>query len=164
MRHGKTHVLISSGSGLVQAATVKGIVPLTAPASRVEFGRYDELTWIIGVEAVEGAPTAWSLGAKFQYRLDNTGGFIYSQPRWFDLAAENITSDVVEGVGWHGAGITAPTGGAFGVVADNSSTLPATVKRTLRNFPLGVRIVLDPQFTGGTNPGLRVNVTVAAKG
>ncbi|MDT5076410.1 MAG: hypothetical protein QOJ80_1047 [Mycobacterium sp.] len=84
-------------------------------------------------------------------------GYQYTKSRWYDLAEENVTSDVAEGVGWHGPGLPVPA------VANETSALPVTVKRTIRNHPRRVRVVLDPQFTGGADPGLYVNLQVTPR-
>ena len=162
-RYSKTHILVSSsttssgGWGPVVAASAKGPVSLAQPGHPMDFGWAESLTWILGVESVTGAPSAWSLGVTFQYCLDNLDGYQYTKSRWYDLAPENVTSDVAEGVGWHGPGLAPP------LVADESSPLPLTVKRTIRNHPRRVRVLLDPLFTGGTEPGLYINLTVTPR-
>jgi hypothetical protein len=163
LRYSKTHILVSStpvdshGLGPLLAASAKGAVSLAQPAFPMDFGWGETLTWVLGVEAVAGAPSAWSLGVKFQYCMENLDGYQYTKNRWYDLAPENVIADVAEGVGWFGPGLTAP------VVANETSVLPVTVKRTVHNHPRRVRVLFDPQFTGGTNPGLYINLTVTPR-
>lgn len=161
---GKAHILVASGA--THLLTTSGVpIPNAQPANVMDFGAYaDELTWILGVDAVSGAPTAWSLGVKFQYCLPHTTSWQYENPRWFDLQAENVATNIVEGVGWYSGTHTKPVDGGFGTVADQTDTLPITVQRTVRAFGLRCRVVFDPQFTGGTNPGLKVNLVVVPKG
>ncbi|MHA3024395.1 hypothetical protein ACXPWS_29500 [Mycobacterium sp. BMJ-28] len=164
MKYSKTHILISSstlenaGQGPLRPASAKGPISLAQPGHPMDFGWADTLTWVIGVESVVGAPSTWALGATFQYCLDNMSGYQYSTTRWYNLAEENIRADVAEGVDWHGPNLPAP------LVANETSILPVTVKRTLRNHPRRVRVLLDPQFTDGENPGLYVNVSVTPRG
>jgi hypothetical protein len=123
----------------------------------MDFGWAETLTWVLGVEGVTGSPSTWSLGVIFQYCLDNMDGHQYTKRRWYDLAEENIIADIAEGTGWHGPGLSVPT------VANEVSILPVTVKRTIHNHPRRVRVLLDPQFTGGTNPGLYINLHVTPR-
>lgn len=163
LRYSKTQILISSsttdnhGQGPIRPAGAKGQISLLQPGHPMDFSWAETLTWVLGVEGVTGSPTEWSLGVRFQYCLDNMDGYQYTKSRWYDLADENIVSDIAEGVGWHGPGLTAP------IVADETSQLPATVKRTVRNHPRRVRVVLDPQFVGGTDPGLYINLQVTPR-
>lgn len=160
MRYSKTHILVSSstvdmdGQGPIRAASAKGQVSLAQPGHPMDFGWAETLTWVLGVESVTGSPSAWSLSVVFQYCLDNMDGHQYTKNRWYDVAEENIVADIAEGVGWHGPGLAVP------LVANDTSPLPVTVKRTVRNHPRRVRVLLDPQFTGGTNPGLYINLHV----
>lgn len=163
LNYSKTNVLISSstidagGHGPIRPASAKGRISLAQPGHPMDFGWAQTLTWVLGVEAVTGAPATWSLNVRFQYCLDNMDGYQYTKSRWYDLADENVTSDVAEGIGWRGPGLPVPT------VANETSALPVTVKRTIRNHPRRVRVVLDPQFTGGTDPGLYVNLQVTPR-
>jgi hypothetical protein len=163
LRYSKTQILVSSstaasgGLGPLLAASAKGAVSLAQPSYPMDFGWAETLTWVLGIESVAGAPSGWSLGVKFQYCLDNLDGYQYTKNRWYDLAPENITADVAEGVGWFGPGLAAP------MVANEASVLPVTVKRTIRHHPRRVRVLFDPQFTGGTNPGLYINLAVTPR-
>ncbi|GAA2411682.1 hypothetical protein [Mycolicibacterium llatzerense] len=163
LRYSKTQILVSSspvdgehnkGLGPLRAASAKGPISLAQPAYPMDFGWAETVTWVLGVESVTGAPAEWSLGVKFQYCLDNMDGYQYTKNRWYDVADENIPADIAEGVGWHGPNLPPPT------VANNTSVLPVTVKRTIRNHPRRVRVLFDPQFTGGTDPGLLINLHV----
>ncbi|GAS99631.1 alanine racemase [Mycolicibacterium canariasense] len=163
LRLSKTQILVSSsstdglGQGPVRPASAKGRISLAQPGHPMDFGWAETLTWVLGVESVVGEPSAWSLGVRFQYCLDNMDGFQYTKNRWYDLAEENFVSDIAEGVPWHGPNLPAP------VVANEASILPVTVKRTIRNHPRRVRVLLDPQFTGGSNPGLYINLQVTPR-
>ncbi|QNJ57748.1 hypothetical protein KNV22_gp28 [Gordonia phage Love] len=169
--HGKTHILLSEHYTIKPSGTPGEFlwngkpVDLVQPSNPVDFGSYaDELTWILAVQGVTGSPTAWSLGAKFQYCQPNTSGYQYTNSRWFDLQAENVATNVVEGVGFYGGPNSAPVGGAFGVVAKFGDTVPVTVQRTIRNFGLRCRVALDLSISGGTDPGIKVSLTAMAKG
>lgn len=165
MTFGKTHNLVSSGVGTHYLKPTGTPVPLIQPPNPMDFGSYaDELTWQIRVASVVGAPTAWSLGAKFQVCTPNTSGNQYQFPEWFDLDELQVQHCIVEGVGWYAAGNTPPTGGAFGTIATQAAALPLRAQRTIRNFGLRCRVALDLQMTGGTDPGLRVDINVHAKG
>jgi hypothetical protein len=163
LRYSKAQILVSSstvednGQGPVRAESAKGRISLAQPGHPMDFGWAESLTWVLGVEATAGSPATWSLGVKFQYCLDNMDGSQYSKSRWYDLAPENIVADVAEGVGWRGPGLADP------IVANEASILPVTVKRTIRNHPRRVRVLLDPQFSGGTNPGLYINLQVTPR-
>lgn len=163
LRYSKTHILVSSstldtgGRGPVKPASAKGPVSLAQPSHPMDFGWAETLVWVIGIEAVTGGPSTWSLGVKFQYCLENMDGHQYTNTRWYDLGEENITADVIEGVGWHGPNLPVP------LVANESTPLPATIKRTMRNHPRRVRVLLDPQFAGGVDPGLYVNLQVTPR-
>ena len=85
-------------------------------------------------------------------------------PIWFDLQPENIANNVVEKVGWYGAAHTPPVGGASGIIASNGDAFPVCVQRTIRNFGLRVRLMFDPQTTGGTNPLIRAAIWMHGKG
>lgn len=152
----KTHILVSEYQAIDAAGTS---VPLIQPANLMDFGSYArQVTFMVRVAAVTGAPTAWSLGVKFQYGFPSTDGYQYQTPQWADLEALHLTSDIAEGAGWFTGSHPRPTGGEFGVVADQTDTLPIAAKRTLRNFGLRCRVVLEPKFTGGTNPAIKATV------
>jgi len=163
LRFSKTQILVSSsttdglGQGPIRPASAKGRISLAQPGHPMDFGWAETLTWVLGVESVTGNPATWSLGVTFQYCLDNMDGFQYTKNRWYDLAPENVVSDIAEGVPWHGPNLPVPT------VANETSILPLTVKRTIRNHPRRVRVLLDPQFAGGENPGLYINLQVTPR-
>lgn len=156
--------ITEAGNDAVRPAAANPEIRLEQPPYRMDFGWCSELTWELRVTGTYGSPSAWSLGVKFQYRQDHTSGYQYTAPTWSDLDDYTISSDVVGGKGWYSGTFTPPTNGDFGIVADNTSTLPLMVKRTLKNFPIGVRVVLDPKFTGGTNPGLKLSLVCYPKG
>lgn len=173
MTHAKTHILIAEGAVADNAGYVlqaNGPIAAIQPPNPVEFGAYaDEVTFIISVAGVTGAPTSWSLGAKFQYCLPHTTGYQYQNPRWFDLQPENVETNVVEGVGWYGGNAQPPADGSYGTLATSAEGIdfaanPRTVKRTVRHFGHYVRVSLNPTFTGGTNPGLLVSMVAIPKG
>ncbi|WP_328351378.1 hypothetical protein OG976_17745 [Mycobacterium sp. NBC_00419] len=161
LRYSKTQILISSsqsdGWGPVRPASAKGPISLAQPGHPMDFSWAKTLTWALCIEAVTGAPTAWTLFARFQYCLDNTDGYQYTKTQWYDVADESISSDIAEGVGWHGPGLAAP------MAANDTTLLPVFIKRTIRNHPRRVRVLLDPQFTGGTDPGLYLNLQVTPR-
>lgn len=155
---GKTHILISPGQGLLTTAAT--VVDLVQPSNRLEFGAYgDEVTWVVRVESVSGAPSAWSLGMRFEYAVEHTGSaYQYLTPEWVTYTALDLSADCREGVGWFGPGQTPPGDGAYGIVATEASSLPVTVKRTVKCSTLRHRVRLDPAFTGGTSPGLNIEL------
>lgn len=164
MSYQKTHILLAEDVvGL--AAGSDSPVPRFFPANQMDFPHARELTFSVSVASVTGAPTAWSLGVKFQLCQVHTTGTMYSAPRWYDLQAEQMEKLVAEGVGWYGGAHTPPVGGGFGLVADQTDTLPLTVSRTLLlGFGLRARIMTEPLLTGGTNPRIRLSVNLAEKG
>lgn len=157
----RQHILVSEGNDL---KTTLSPVDVNQPPYPVDWTAYKELIWTLSVASVAGAPTAWSLGAKFQFAQPHSTGLRYQNPRWYDLQEENVFAHVLEGVGWYGGAHPQPIGGASGLVADQTDTLPITVSRTIVNHPAGVRMVLAPSFTGGTSPALHISLTVTGKG
>lgn len=157
-------IILIGASEPIRAASALGPVPLEQPDNLVDWSRIQTVTFTLGVEGTTGAPTAWSLRAKLRFLQPHTDGIQYVNPRFFDLSAENVQHNIVEQVGFHGAGKTPPTAGGFGVVAESGDTFPVTVQRTVQHFGSMVQVVLDPQFTGGTNPGLKVSLTAVLKG
>lgn len=140
---------------------------------------FRELTFVVSVVGTTGtAPSAWSLGARFETMLHHTVGYQYQFPIWTPLQPEQIEECVAEGVGWYGGTNAPPADGVgFGIIADSTSipdgassgTLaselsivvgggglslaapPArvTVARTVTHQMGGVRVRFDPQITGG---------------
>lgn len=168
MAYAKAHILVAEGAFADDATRIITAAgdPIAniQPVNPVEFGAEgNEVTFQISVAAVVGSPSAWSLGAKFQYCLPHSTGYQYSAPVWFDLDADNVETNVVEGVGFYGPGQQPPVGGGFGIIADQTSSLRVTVQRTIKHFGRSVRVMLDPQFTGGTNPGLKATVIAIVK-
>lgn len=165
MTFGKTHNLVSSGSAAHYLKPGGVPIPLVQPPNPMDFGSYaDELTWQIRVASVVGDPTAYSFRAKFQMCMPNTTGYQYEAPVWYDLGAPQVAKYIVEGEGWYSDGNEPPTGGNFGLIASEPTPLPVGVQRTIRHFGLRCRLLLDLQMTGGTDPGLRVDINVHAKG
>jgi len=165
VKTGKTHVLASEHDYIIAAPTSTAHVPLKLPSNLIEFGAYaSRVTFIVSVVAVNGAPTTWSLGLKFQYGMPSSADFIYSSPRWFDLQSANVAANIVEGVGWGYGSHAPPADGSYGIIADQtdapSTAAPITVQRTVRDFGQRVRLALQPKFTGGTNPS--INATILA--
>lgn len=184
----RTHVLISEAFNL--GVKVGGTTPLMQPPNRVDWASmYDELSWTLSLKGITdggsvGAPgntlpTAFSLSARFQYRQMQTGSYRMQAPRWVNLTDEEIASHVVEGVGLYGPNQADPaadpvTGTPAGVIATQATTgynsatglfaNPIVVRRTLRHFPQGVRMVLDLTFTGGTDPRALIGLEVVGKG
>lgn len=155
---GKTHILISPGQGLLKPSG--NPIDLVQPSNRLEFGAYgDEVTWLLRVVSVSGAPTAWSLGARFEYCIEHTGATKqYTAPVWVPYAAIDLAADCREGVGPFGAGQVPGAEGDYGVIATEASTLPVAVKRTMQCSTLRHRMAFSLSMTGGTNPGLSVEL------
>lgn len=159
---------------------------LNFPHAPLHFGEWaDEVTWTIGVHAVTGSPTAWSVTAQPLLRLQhaggpNTGGFQNRNGQWFPLDDASVQNCIVQGQGFSGTGTTALTAGHLGdfaTVADKAShpeleksTFYASqgtkvvVSRTFRNFGPDVGLTLKTAATGGAAPKLFVSVNVFAKG
>ncbi len=166
---GQYHPLISrgwngsSGQALRPAGSPNAFVYPIQPINPVDLGaNSSEVSFVIACFGPQGSPTTWSLGAKFQFCLPHDNSFQHSRELWFDLDAANVAGCIVEQCGFAGPGETAPTDGSFGVVARNgsgaSSSSPVIVQRTIRHFGLRVRVALDLQFTGGTDPGIFVDM------
>lgn len=161
----RTHVLISEpyngGIGLADST------PLEQPPNWVDWASmYEQLTWTMSVSGVTGAPTAWQVRAKFQYRQMHSGAtYRFQTPRWYDLSEEQIASHVVEGVGWYGPG-QPDAGAGLGIIATQATDVasPLVVSRSLRVVPAGVRVLLDLSFTGGTAPKVKLGLEVTGKG
>lgn len=139
------------------------------PPNPVDLGAFaDEVTFYITVSGVVGSPTAWQLRAKAQFVNPNYGGFQYERQMWRDLDAANVAGCIVEKTGFAGPGKTAVTDGGFAVVAASGDTLstdaPVTIQRTFRHFGQSVRLIFEPTFTGGTNPGVLVDAGYWTKG
>lgn len=99
MQTSRKSVLIHQG---VIDATGTQMVELEQPPNRIDWDWADEVSFILDVQSVQGAPTAWSLGAKFQFCMPDTTGAGYSAERWFDLQDVQIEKCIVEGVDWYG--------------------------------------------------------------
>lgn len=165
MLFGKTHNLVSSSPGSYYLKPGGVPIPLVQPPNPMDFGSYaDALTWQVRIASVVGAPTSWSLRAKFQVCVPNTSGYQYEFPVWHDLDATQAARCIVEGVGWHTDGNPPPEGGKFGLIASETTPLPVMVQRTIRHFGLRCRLLFDLPMVGGTDPGLRIDVNVTAKG
>lgn len=167
MTQGQYHPLISRtfGAQSNSGSPISNIQP-TGP---IDLGsNSDEVTFILACFGAKGAPTAWSLGAKFQYCLPSDDGYQYQRDVWFDLQPENIETNIVEGVGFYAGAHAKPAGGGFGLIADESDTAssaaPIIVQRTIRHFGMRVRVVLDVQHTGGVTPGVYVDLGYFRKG
>lgn len=151
MSYARTNIFLVSGdTTIVRPEAAKPETSLVFPASRTDFGWADEIKWVVSVESVTGAPTAWTLAVKFEYAVINHGGGRTEEASWFELDASNISTNIIEGAGF--ANFT------------QADTLPKAQKRSQVHFGQWARIRLVPTFTGGTNPGLRVNVIAELKG
>lgn len=171
---GQYHPLITRGYNGSQPASLKPVgsnnqyIYTTQPIAPVDLGaNSSEVTFIIGCYGATGSPAEWSLGAKFQFCLPHDDGYQYSRDTWFDLDSANVHGCIVEQCGFAGPGKTAPLDGSFGIIADQATTVggtalstnnPVIVQRTIKHFGLRVRVALDLQFTGGTDPGIRVDM------
>jgi hypothetical protein len=156
-------LLPSDAAGFVMGSDSP--IPRFQPTNQMEPGtEFDVVTFMVAVMSVAGTPTTWSLGCKFQYCIPHTANSFKTYPVWFDLQPENVTTNVVEGVGWYGAAHTKPVGGASGIIAGSGDTLPIVVQRSIRYFGLRVRLMFDPQTTGGTNPAIKTSIWMHGKG
>jgi len=163
--YAKNEILIAAGQ--LVTASLTDAVALTQPANFTDVGCWaDEVGFALTVVGVNGAPSAWSLGIKFQFMQPHAGSntFQYTTRTWFDLQQEQTETCIVEGVGWYGGNHVPPVAGEYGIVADQGDTLPISVQRTVVHFGSDVRIKLDPQFTGGTAPSLSLALTRIPKG
>lgn len=125
-----------------------------------------ELTFQIRISssAITGAPTAWSLTGKFQKSFTDSSNYLDTTPAWVDFDTYDVTNRIIGGQGWFTGAHAAPTGGAAGIVADQTDTLPIFAERTIIRPPSLCRLLLQPAFTGGTSPTLTVaNVLVIAR-
>lgn len=158
MSSAHTHVLVSPGMGSVNAAG--NPIDNVQPSNYLDFSAYgDEVTWVLRIESVVGAPTAWSLGVRFEYAVEHTGAnYGLISPTWVPYSNLDLGADCREGVGWYAGAHPAPADGGFGIVADQTDTLPVTAKRTIKVSTLRHRVSLSPSFTGGTSPGINLDL------
>jgi len=156
---GKTHILVSPGQGAVN--TLATVIDNVQPSNRLEFGAYgDEVSWALRVEAVLGSPQSWSLGARFEYAVEQGGaGFQYLAAAWVSYSPEDLAANCREGIGWEGPGTSGADMDGFGIVASQISVLPVAMQRTVRCTTLRHRVRFRPSFSGGTNPGLLLSLT-----
>jgi hypothetical protein len=114
-------------------------IALAQPANFTHAGSWARRArFTIAVYGVLGAPTAWSLGVKFQGVMLHTGNtYRYQQRLWYDLATP------------------APE-----VIATEATSLTTPLVKTYDIATLGadIRAVFSPSFTGGTAPGLDIVV------
>lgn len=129
---------------------------------------YSRMTFAISIAGVAGAPpSAWSLQARFEYKIPHTAGYQRQYPVWAPFDAFNIQGCVAEKAGWAGASHPVPLDGAYGIIADNTDGLATgvsvplasspitpitnrvTVMRTVTILGAGVRVALLPTITGG---------------
>lgn len=141
---------------------------LNWPTNKPDWSWADEITFVISIGAIYGAPSAWSVGAKIQFLQPHTVNYQFQQARWFDLQPENIENCVVEKCGFYGGAHTAPLDGSFGVIGDQSDTAPTAaapiaVQRTVKNFGQSARIVLNMSHTGGSSPRAGISITAIPK-
>ena len=141
---------------------------LNFPTNKPAWAVFDEITFVISVGTIFGAPTAWSVGAKLQFLQPHTYNYQFQQPRWFDLQPEQVENCIVEKCGFYGGAHTAPLDGSFGVIADNTDTAPSaaspiTVQRTVKNFGHSARVVLNLSHTGGSTPRAGISITAIPK-
>jgi hypothetical protein len=141
---------------------------LNFPTNKPDWSWADEITFVLSLVAINGAPTTWSVGAKLQFLQPHTYNFQFQRPVWFDVQPEQIDNCVVEKCGFYAGAHTAPLDGSFGVIADNTDTAPSaaapiTVQRTVKNFGQSARVVLNPTHTGGTSPRFGLSVTAILK-
>jgi hypothetical protein len=141
---------------------------LNFPTNMPGWAWADEITYVISVGPPFGTPTNWSVSAKLQFLQPNTVHYQFVQPRWFDLQPEQIENCVVEKCGFYGGSHTAPLDGSFGLIADDTDTLPTvaapiTVQRTVKNFGFLARVQFALTHTGGTSPIAGISLTAIPK-
>lgn len=141
---GHSHIL-AAGESLTVATTF--------PAHRMNVGDYaSEVTFIVDVQALNGAPTSASLAAKVQGVMPHTTGYEMLNERLFDLDAAQAAALTADGQDWPAA------------VATEGSAFPVTIQRTYKGFGKDLRLVLTPSFSGGTSPAFVVSVVMHTKG
>lgn len=164
----KVHILASEAQTIYNSTRWP---VLALPANPMHFGAYARtVTFMIRVAAVTGQPATCRLRVKFQVGMPTTSGYQYQNPVWHDIDELAIAADVEGGTGWSAFGHTPPTDGGFGVLFDHTdlatrdpANLGLFAKRTISNFGLQVRIVLDWEFSGGnTNPPPGYKATIYA--
>jgi hypothetical protein len=140
------------GRSMILAAGEAVTTAKTYPQHRLGLGDFaSEVTFIVDVQSLNGAPTAALLTATIQGVMPHTTGNQYVTERVFNLGTAQAAALTVEGEDW-------PT------VASEASSYPVTVQRTYRAFGKDLRLVLTPAFTGGTTPSFTVSVVAHAKG
>lgn len=163
MSFSRTHVLLPEDNVGLKAGT-DSPVPRFFPSSQMDFPHATYVTFHITVVGATGSPTSWSLGAKFQLCAPATTGIFEAVPRYYDMQPEQVATMVVEGVGWYGGSHAKPTGGDWGLIADQTDTGPITVSRTVK---LGahqrIRVITNPQTAGGTSPAIQVGAVLQEK-
>lgn len=122
------------------------------PGNSVDLGYAEEVTFIIDVQAINGAPTTASLKAKFQFCLPHVEGEQFVKERWFDLETVQVDNLIVDGADFPNP------------LADKTTTLPKTIQRTIKGFGYRTRVLLEPSFTGGTSPSFKITSVMIPKG
>lgn len=167
------------------AATGQTELPWELPAHPNGWHQqFDELTFIVSVLGTCGtAPSAWSLSARFEYRLPHTIGQEWMFPVWVPFSAVGVQTRVVEGCAPSGPNHPLVIDGGYGLIADQTDGLstsvttpiqapgisPAssrvTVSRTVSHQGAGVRLKFLPAFTGGdSTTRIMGTVVVAGRG
>lgn len=81
---------------------------------------FRQVTYTVSVVGTTGtAPSAWSLGARFEQLVNHTSQYRDMYPAWAPLSALQLEACIAEGTGW---GDT-PIPSAFGIIA-NHTTVP----------------------------------------
>lgn len=161
----REHILMTKAVGfgncLRPNGVENGMVSPIQPPNLLWLGdETDVVTFVLSVDPFVGAATTRSLGLKFQFlQSDSVLGNQFSTPVWYDLDEHAVRTSIDEGVGWSGPGFTAPTGGGFGYVANEATSGTVTVKRTVRNFGRGVRVVFDRPASSTTSNGWPIALT-----
>ena len=119
----------------------------------VDYTWVEEITFMIDVQQTTGSPSAGTLTAKFQKRMPYVSGpYQWINQRLSDYTAAEKAAYIVEG-DWPAT------------LADYTLAAPITHSRTVRNFGMGVNLVLTgAALAGGTSPGFQVVVTAIVKG
>lgn len=150
---------------------------------------FDRVIYTISVVGTAGtAPTAWSIGGRFEQYIQHTVGYQNQFPTWAPLSISQMETCIQEGEGFGGevdplafgtiaTSTTIPDFATSGVLPSGLSipaggaTAPAPVllaarvtqSRTIVNQLGGMRIRFNPQITGG-DATTQIQLTVTAQG
>ncbi|GAA3699233.1 hypothetical protein GCM10022377_10300 [Zhihengliuella alba] len=144
-----THILLSAGYPQTLNTAGTGGVSLVQPPNNHRQTKVRAVTFTGMLPGLVGAPTGWSLEARFQILQVHTSGYQNSRPEWMDVDA-----------GFLGAKVSGATINAAGTVQIASSeagtAFPHFFAVTIPELHVdSVRLRFYPVFTGGTDPGFK---------